>query len=52
MGVKDIGFGITVSDRNAGDLLELYHLSKMMNLEFASAAIHNALLLSQIRQRV
>ena len=42
MGVKDIGFGITVSDRNAKDLLELYHLSKMMKLEFASAAIHNA----------
>jgi len=42
MGVKDIGFGITVSDRNVKDLLELYHLSKMMKLEFASAAIHNA----------
>ena len=42
MGVKDIGFGITVSDRNTKDLLELYHLSKMMKLEFASAAIHNA----------
>ncbi len=42
MGVKDIGFGITVSDRNAKDLLELYHLSRMMKLEFASAAIHNA----------
>ena len=42
MGVKDIGFGITVSDRNAKDLLELYELSKMMGLEFATAAIHNA----------
>jgi Fe-coproporphyrin III synthase len=42
MGVKDIGFGMTVSDRNAKDLLELYHLSKMMKLEFATAALHNA----------
>ena len=42
MGIKDIGFGITVSDRNAGDLMELYHLAKMMDLEFATAAIHNA----------
>lgn len=42
MGVKDIGFGITVSDRNSKDLIELYHLSKMMNLEFATAAIHNS----------
>jgi Fe-coproporphyrin III synthase len=41
MGVKDIGFGITVSDRNAGDLLELYRLSKWLGLEFATAAIHN-----------
>lgn len=41
-GVKDIGFGITVSDRNAKDMIELYHLSKMMGLEFATAAIHNS----------
>ena len=42
MKVKDIGFGITVSDRNAKDMIELYHLAKMMGLEFASAAIHNS----------
>jgi MoaA/NifB/PqqE/SkfB family radical SAM enzyme len=42
MGVKDIGFGITVSDRNAKDMIELYHLAKMMGIEFATAAIHNA----------
>ncbi len=42
MGIKDIGFGITVSDRNAKDMMELYVLSKMMRLEFATAAIHNS----------
>lgn len=42
MGIKDIGFGITVSDRNAKDLLELYEMSRMMGLEFATAAIHNS----------
>ena len=42
LGVKDIGFGITVSDRNAKDLIELYRLAKMMDLEFATAAIHNS----------
>jgi MoaA/NifB/PqqE/SkfB family radical SAM enzyme len=42
MGIKDIGFGITVSDRNAKDMIELYYLSEMMGLEFATAAIHNA----------
>ncbi|MBN1792913.1 radical SAM protein [Candidatus Woesearchaeota archaeon] len=41
LGLKDIGFGITVSDRNAKDLLELYHLAKWLGLEFATAAIHN-----------
>jgi MoaA/NifB/PqqE/SkfB family radical SAM enzyme len=42
MGFKDIGFGITISDRNVDDLIELYELAKSMNVEFASAAIHNA----------
>jgi len=42
MGVKDIGFGITVSDKNAKDMIVLYHLAHMMGLEFATAAIHNA----------
>ena len=42
MGLKDIGFGITVSDRNAEDMIELYQLAKSMNLEFATAAVHNS----------
>lgn len=42
LGLKDIGFAITVSDKNAKDLLELYHLAKMMKVEFATAAIHNS----------
>jgi MoaA/NifB/PqqE/SkfB family radical SAM enzyme len=41
-GIKDIGFGITISDKNAKDMIELYHLSQMMNIEFATAAIHNS----------
>lgn len=41
MGVTDIGFGITLSDRNADDLLELYELADAMGLEFATAAMHN-----------
>lgn len=42
LGLKDIGFGITVSDRNARDMLELYQLAKAMNVEFATAAVHNS----------
>ncbi|MFH1957596.1 MAG: radical SAM protein [bacterium] len=42
LGLKDIGFGITVSDRNHRDMLELYQLAKSMNVEFATAAVHNS----------
>lgn len=42
MGVRDIGFGITMSDRNAKDMIELYQLAKLMKFEFATAAVHNA----------
>lgn len=42
LGLKDIGFGITVSDRNAKDMIELYQLAKAMNLELATASVHNS----------
>ena len=42
MDMKDIGFGITVSDRNAKDMIELYRLANAMGLEFATATTHNS----------
>ena len=42
MGIKDIGFGLTIQDVNAGDVKELYRLAKMMRIEFATAALHNS----------
>lgn len=42
IGVEDIGFGITLSDRNAEDALELHELADAMGVEFATAAVHNA----------
>ncbi len=42
MGIKDIGFGITVSNNNSQDMLWLYELAKSMGLEFATAAFHNS----------
>ncbi|MDD2752706.1 MAG: radical SAM protein [Candidatus Omnitrophica bacterium] len=39
--IKDIGFGVTLSDRNISDLMPLYELSKAMDLEFATACTHN-----------
>lgn len=42
MGIKDIGFGQTVSNKNSHDLLPLYELSKSMGMEFATATFHNS----------
>ncbi len=42
MGIKDVGFGMTVTDKNAKDLLPLYHLAKLMKMEFATATVHNS----------
>lgn len=42
LGVKDLGFGITVSGRNADDLPDLYHLALRLNMEFATAVVHNS----------
>lgn len=42
MGLKDIGFGCTVSNNNSKDMLSLYQLSRQLGLEFATAAFHNS----------
>jgi radical SAM protein with 4Fe4S-binding SPASM domain len=42
MGLKDIGFGCTVSNNNSEDMLSLYQLSKSLGLEFATATFHNS----------
>ncbi|MDH6313526.1 radical SAM protein with 4Fe4S-binding SPASM domain [Parabacteroides sp. PFB2-10] len=42
MGVKDIGFGITVSNNNSADMLDLYRLAQNLKMEFATAAFHNS----------
>lgn len=42
LGLKDIGFGMTVSDVNAKDMIELYRLADSMGLEFATASTHNS----------
>ena len=42
MGMKDVGFGMTVQDKNAKDLVPLYNISNEMNMEFATASLHNS----------
>ena len=42
MGLKDIGFGMTVQDYNAPDLVPLYKLADELGMEFATASLHNS----------
>lgn len=41
-GHKDIGFGCTVQEMNADDLIPLYKISDELNMEFATATLHNS----------
>ena len=38
----DVGFGMTVQDANANDLVPLYKLSNELGMEFATASLHNS----------
>lgn len=42
MGMKDVGFGMTIQDKNAHDLVSLYKISDEMDMEFATATLHNS----------
>lgn len=42
MGLKDIGFGMTVQDTNCMDLIPLYELANALGYEFATATLHNS----------
>jgi MoaA/NifB/PqqE/SkfB family radical SAM enzyme len=41
-GVKDLGFAITISHRNADELVDLYHLCAYMGVEFSQCVVHDA----------
>lgn len=38
----DVGFGMTVQDKNASDLVALYKKSEELGMEFATASLHNS----------
>ncbi len=42
MGLKDIGFAMTIQDFNYRDLVALYEMAKGLDYEFATAAVHNS----------
>lgn len=52
MGVKDVGFGMTVQETNADDLIHLYQLSSHMGMEFATATLHNSFYFRKTDNRI
>ena len=42
MAIRNIGFGIVISDRNCTDLLDVYTLCASMGVEFGNATMHNS----------
>jgi MoaA/NifB/PqqE/SkfB family radical SAM enzyme len=42
MGMKDIGFAMTVQDENYRDLAALYEMARGLDYEFATATVHNS----------
>jgi len=42
IGAKDIGFGITISNRNATEIIDLYQLAAALEVEFSQCIVHDA----------
>ncbi|MBJ6724261.1 radical SAM protein [Geomesophilobacter sediminis] len=42
LGIRDLGIAVTVSDQNAGELVDLYRLARREGVELATAILHNA----------
>lgn len=52
MGIRDIGFGMTIQDLNAKDLIHLYRLAEALGYEFATAALHNSHYFHKLDNRI
>jgi Fe-coproporphyrin III synthase len=42
LGLRDIGFAMTISGENCRDLLDIYSLAASMDVELANAVVHNS----------
>ena len=42
LGIRDLGIAVTISDRNAGELVPLYRLARDEGVELATSILHNA----------
>jgi Fe-coproporphyrin III synthase len=48
----DVGFGMTIQDMNAEDLLPLYKLSDELNMEFATGTLHNSFYFKKMDNKI
>ena len=48
MGMKDVGFGMTVQEKNAPELVPLYEISDRLGMEFATASLHTVFILWKV----
>jgi len=51
-GHPDVGFGMTIQDLNADDLLALYRLADEMGMEFATATLHNSFYFRKLDNKI
>lgn len=51
-GHKDVGFGCTVQEMNADDLVPLYKISDELNMEFATATLHNSFYFRKVDNKI
>jgi MoaA/NifB/PqqE/SkfB family radical SAM enzyme len=52
VGVKDLGFAVTIQDSNKDDLLDLFHLADHLGAEFAQAVPHNSYYFHKFDNRI
>jgi Fe-coproporphyrin III synthase len=52
LGVKDLGFAVTIQDSNKDDLIDLFHLADDLGAEFAQAVPHNSYYFHKFDNRI
>lgn len=52
IGVRDVGFGVVISDKNNDDLLDLYSLCTMLGIDLGSSTMHNSFYFSKYDNKI
>ena len=52
LGVGDIGFAMVISDKNASELLDAYHLAAGLDVEFSTSTLHNSFYFHKADNRI